>query len=181
MFLSVLLSLLSRKVFVILSYSFLGYFYIGETTRHFSKRIDEHLRTDKNSAIYKHLFTDTNCVDNSSADWFSILDIAISRYQLKIKEGMHIKWENPSLNKQVKYESTHLTLWTPPFPLLHYLFLVFTSYNRCYKKYWIFYLLTICLHYKCFYCKLIINIFIHCISIWTYVTKFHYLCLGKLA
>ena len=84
--------------------------YIGETTRHFSKRIDEHLRTDKNSAIYKHLFTDTNCLDNSSADCFSIIDMATSRYQLKIKEGMHITWENPSLNKQVKYESTHLTL-----------------------------------------------------------------------
>ena len=29
--------------------------YIGETTRHLSSRIVEHLKTDKNSHIYKHL------------------------------------------------------------------------------------------------------------------------------
>ena len=77
--------------------------YIGETTRHLSKRIDEHLRTDKNSHIYKHLQGDLKCFDSSNKNCFSILDSATSTYQLKIKEGLHIQWDDPILNKQVNH------------------------------------------------------------------------------
>lgn len=75
--------------------------YVGETSRHLSVRINEHLQKDKSSHIYKHLNASQACKDLCSNDCFSILDTATSKYQLKIKEGMYIDWLKPSLNKQV--------------------------------------------------------------------------------
>ena len=83
--------------------------YIGETTRHLSQRIDEHLRKDKNSHIYKHLHENLECFDNCTNACFSILDSATTTYQLKIKEGLHIEWEKPMLNKQVFHVSSTLS------------------------------------------------------------------------
>ena len=34
---------------------------------------------------------------------FSTLDSAPTVFQLKIKEALHIEWEQPSLNKQLKH------------------------------------------------------------------------------
>ena len=84
--------------------------YIGETTRHFSTRITEHLCTDKASHVYKHLQTSQQCKDQCDASCFDILDCASTKYQLKIKEGLHITWEKPSLNKQVKSFSMSITV-----------------------------------------------------------------------
>ena len=76
--------------------------YIGETNRHFSTRIREHLASDKNSHIFKHLRGSVNCGSLCSEDCFKILDSASTSFQLKNKEAMHILWEQPSLNSQVK-------------------------------------------------------------------------------
>ena len=76
--------------------------YIGETTRHLSTCIHEHLVSDKSSNIYKHLQDSTNCKLKCSTDSFVVLDQAPTQWQLKIKEGLHIEWENPCLNKQLK-------------------------------------------------------------------------------
>ena len=75
--------------------------YVGETSRHLSVRINEHLNTDKSSHIFKHLRANQACKDQCNNNCFSVLDTASSKYQLKIKEGMHIDWLKPSLNKQV--------------------------------------------------------------------------------
>ena len=75
--------------------------YVGETTRHFTTRIKEHLHTDKSSHVYKHLRQSKNCLEKCDEACFSILDNANSEYQLKIKEALHISWEKPTLNKQV--------------------------------------------------------------------------------
>ena len=77
--------------------------YVGETYRHISTRIHEHLRTDKKSHVYKHIHSSPVCKETASADCFSILDTASTIYQLKVKEGLHISWEKPSLNKQKKH------------------------------------------------------------------------------
>ena len=77
--------------------------YIGETNRHFATRIREHLASDKNSHIFKHLRGSVNCGSLCSEDCFKILDSASTSFQLKIKEAMHILWEQPSLNSQVKH------------------------------------------------------------------------------
>jgi len=84
--------------------------YIGETTRHFSTRISEHLRKDKHSNVFKHLSEKEDCFDKSNKDCFSILDTANTKFQLKLKEGMYIGWENPLLNKQVKYIASGLSI-----------------------------------------------------------------------
>ena len=76
---------------------------IGETNRHFATRIREHLASDKNSHIFKHLRGSENCRSLCSADCFKILDSAPTSFQLKIKEAMQILWEQPSLNSQVKH------------------------------------------------------------------------------
>ena len=44
-----------------------------------------------------------------SEDCFKILDSAPTRFQLKIEEAMHIFWEQPSLNSQVKHLNLSLS------------------------------------------------------------------------
>jgi hypothetical protein len=75
--------------------------YIGETNRHLSTRIKEHLSSDKSSHIYKHLVESQDCKLLSNDNCFIVLDQAQTKYQLKLKEALHIQWEKPSLNKQV--------------------------------------------------------------------------------
>lgn len=76
--------------------------YIGETTRCFKTRGKEHLESDKNSSIFKHLQNEPTCKATCSLDCFEILDKALTPYQLKIKEALHIGKEQPVLNRQVK-------------------------------------------------------------------------------
>ena len=70
--------------------------YIGETARHFSTRVNEHLKTDKASHVYKHVNELTECFDNCTADCFSILDTVTTKYQLKIKDLTHLLAETLS-------------------------------------------------------------------------------------
>ena len=65
--------------------------------------MDEHLKYNKESHIYKHIQKNNLCLQNSNYDCFSILDSAHTQWQLKLKDGLYIGWENPDLNKQVKY------------------------------------------------------------------------------
>ena len=76
--------------------------YVGETSRHLNTRIKEHLTTDKQSHIYKHLSESEECRMANNANSFKIIDTARSKYTLKIKEGLHIQWLKPNLNVQVK-------------------------------------------------------------------------------
>ena len=80
--------------------------YIGETRRRFKTRIDEHVKKDKKSNICKHLRNNEKCFSSFSSDCFSILDYALTQFQIKIKEGMCIDWERPNLNKQLNYLAT---------------------------------------------------------------------------
>ena len=50
-----------------------------------------------------------NCRSLCSEDCFKILDSAPTSFQLKIKEAMHILWEQPSLNSQVKHLNLSLS------------------------------------------------------------------------
>ena len=73
--------------------------YVGETTRHFSTRVREHLVTDKASHIFKHFQNSEHCRALCSVDCFHILDHASTGFQLKIKEAFHIQRQQPSLNQ----------------------------------------------------------------------------------
>ena len=65
--------------------------YIGETSRHLSTRVSEHLSRDKNSHVYQHLRQSQACRRLANENWFSIVDCAPNKLQLILKEAMHIK------------------------------------------------------------------------------------------
>ena len=65
--------------------------YIGETTKQFIVQVKEHLLTDKNSAIYKHLNKNKTCKECCNCESFTIIDRASTEYQLRIKEAFYIQ------------------------------------------------------------------------------------------
>ena len=73
--------------------------YVGETSRHLSTRVREHLCTDKNSNIFKHLKSSNKYKKACNDSCFTILDSVSTYHQLKIMEALHILWERPVLNK----------------------------------------------------------------------------------
>ena len=73
--------------------------YIGETSRHFSTCVHEHLSSDRSSHVFKHLQNSESCGAACSADCFTVFDSVGTRYQVKLKESMYIKWEKPDLNQ----------------------------------------------------------------------------------
>ena len=78
--------------------------YIGETCRHFKTRIEEHIKKDNKSHIFKHLHSSETCFD------FKIIDKANSKFNLKIKEALHINWGKPNLNAQQNHLALTLSL-----------------------------------------------------------------------
>ena len=82
---------------------------MGRTHKYFNNRQSEHLDTDKNSAIFKHLEENQAC-KIEIIDSLSILDYAKTDYELALKEAMHIKWLNPRLNGQKKHEIIKLLI-----------------------------------------------------------------------
>ena len=88
--------------------------YIGETSIHFQTRVSQHLfKRSAPSAVNKHLHAKGNerCREISNRDSFSLIDRASTKFSLKLKEAMHIRWNNdPPLNKQVKSVKLQLTV-----------------------------------------------------------------------
>ena len=66
----------------------------------------------------EHLSRDRNC--------FSIVDCAPNNLQLTLKEAMNIKWENPTLNKQLKHAD--LTLSFLHYSLCIIIILIFSEH-----------------------------------------------------
>jgi len=87
--------------------------YIGKTSRHLSTRVREHLSRDRNSHIFQHLQQSQACpcLADKPVTCFSILDCAPNKLQVLLKEARHIKWENPTLNKQLKHVDLTLSFW----------------------------------------------------------------------
>ena len=56
--------------------------YVGETCRHFSTRVREHLVSDRASHIFKHLQDSAHSCALCSADNFHVLDHASTGFQL---------------------------------------------------------------------------------------------------
>ena len=92
--------------------------YVVETNLHLATRVREHLTSDKNSHIFQHIHVSETCRALCLDNCFSILDTASTSFQLKIKEALHIGWENPSLNKQVNH--VNLTFSFSNFLVLKY-------------------------------------------------------------
>ena len=75
--------------------------YIGSTKRQSSTKIKEHLETDKKSHVYKHLNESQKCKALSNSDCNNTVKHQAS--SLSIKEGMHIGWQKPALNKHTDF------------------------------------------------------------------------------
>ena len=82
--------------------------YIGETRRHLSTRVRVHLRSDKSSHVNLHINRNQECKARSDESCFTIIDSDRSRFKLKIKEGIHISAQKPSLNAQLTHEALTL-------------------------------------------------------------------------
>ena len=78
----------------------------GETCHHFKSRINEHVKKDKKSNIYKLLRNNEECFSSFNSDYFSVLDYTPTQFQIKIKEVIYIDWERPNLNKQLNHLAT---------------------------------------------------------------------------
>ena len=85
--------------------------YVDETYRHISTRNYEHLETDKNSNIYRHLYKNMQCKSICYENCFSILDSTRTKNTLKSKEVMYMKWLKLSLNQQVKCILPTILVW----------------------------------------------------------------------
>ena len=68
--------------------------------------LEEHIKKDNKSHIFKHLHSAATCFDSNNFLCFKIIDKANSKSNLKIKEALHINWRKPNLNTQ----QNHLVL-----------------------------------------------------------------------
>ena len=84
--------------------------YIGETCCHFKTRIEEHIKKDNKSHVFKHLHSTTTCFDLYNSLCFKIIDKANSKFDLKIKEALLIYWRKPNLNAQQNHLALTLSL-----------------------------------------------------------------------
>ena len=69
--------------------------YISETCRNFKARIEEHIKKDNKSHICKHLHSSATCFGSYNSLCFKIIANANSKFELKIKEALHINWRKP--------------------------------------------------------------------------------------
>ena len=84
--------------------------YIGESQRHLTTRIKEHLTSDKNSHVYQHLQASNRCKQLCDPNCFTIIDSAMYTSELLIKESLAIIWDKPGLNKQVLHPNITLNV-----------------------------------------------------------------------
>ena len=121
--------------------------YIGETC-HFM-RIEEHIKKDNKSHIFKHLHSTATCLDSYNSLCFNIK--ANTKSDLKIKETLHINLKKPNLNVQ----QNHLALTHSICPPLFFSLLLFLFF---------FYLLvslSLTLIISIFYCLNYTLLFLH--------------------
>ena len=68
----------------------------------------------KVQVLFTNTYTKNNkkCLRVNNDDSFDIIDHARTRFGLKLKEALHIKWNEPhlDLNKQVRHEVINITV-----------------------------------------------------------------------
>ena len=84
--------------------------YIGETCGHFKTRIEEYIKTDSKSHIFKYLHSTATFLDSYNSLCFKIIEKANSKFDLKIKETLQINWRKLNLDAQESYLTLILSL-----------------------------------------------------------------------
>ena len=72
--------------------------YIGETCRHFKTRIEEHIKKYNKSHIFKYLHSTATCFGSYNSFCFKIINNANSKFDLKVKEALHINWRKAKMS-----------------------------------------------------------------------------------
>ena len=67
--------------------------YIAETCRHFTTRIEEDIKKDNKFYSFKYLQSTPTCFDSYNSLCFNIIDKATSKFDLGIKEALHVNWK----------------------------------------------------------------------------------------
>ena len=100
------------KSFLVYKFTFAGCrsSYIGETCCQFKTQIEEPIKKGSKSHIFKHLHSAATCFDSDNSLCFKIIDKANSKFNLKIKEALHINWKKPNLNAQQNHLALTLSL-----------------------------------------------------------------------
>ena len=65
--------------------------YSGKTCRHYKTRIEEDNKKDNKSHSFKHRHSTATCFDSFNSVSFKMIDKANSKFDLKMKEALHIK------------------------------------------------------------------------------------------
>ena len=101
---------------------------------HFKTRIEEHIKKDNKSHIFKHLHSIATSFDSYNSLCFKIIDKANSKFDLKIKEALHINWRK--LKCTTKSFSSHpfTIAFVPfaPFCLCLFFFCCFLQFSFVY-------------------------------------------------
>ena len=84
--------------------------YIGKTCLLFKTRIVDYVKKDNKLHIFKHLHFTATSFDSYNSLSFKITDKANSKFDLKIKEALHINWRKPNLNAQQNHLALTLSL-----------------------------------------------------------------------
>ena len=63
------------------------------------------------SHIFKYLHSTATCFDSYNSLCFKIIDKANSKFDLKIKEALHINWRKPNLNAKQNHLALTLSLY----------------------------------------------------------------------
>ena len=84
--------------------------YIGKTFCHFKNRIEEQIKKYNKPRIFKHLHSTKTCFDSYSSLSFKIIDKANSKFDLKIKDPLHMNWRKLNLNAQQNHSSHTFTV-----------------------------------------------------------------------
>ena len=82
----------------------------GKTCCHFKTRVEEHIKKDNKSHIFKPLHSTATCYGSYNSLCFKIIDKTNSKFDLKIKEALHINWRKPNLNAQENHLALTLSL-----------------------------------------------------------------------
>ena len=62
------------------------------------------------SHIFKHLYSAETCFESNNSRFLKKIYKANSKFDLKIKEALHINWKKPNLNAQQNHLALTLSL-----------------------------------------------------------------------
>ena len=84
--------------------------YTGKSCHHFKTRMDQHIKKDSKSHIFKHLHSTVTCFHSYNFLSFKIIDKSNSKFDLNIKEALHITWRKPNLNAHQNHLAPTISL-----------------------------------------------------------------------